>query len=59
MLNLTYLEDKRLQYPLPKPATWPAPRAVRELVHEVIRTAGAAIFPGINLDMTREGDSAA
>jgi len=38
---------------------WPSPRAVRELLHEVIRTAGAAIFPEMDLDQVTAADHVA
>jgi len=59
VLNATYRDGKRLQYPKPEPASWPSPRAVRELLHDSLRAAGASIFPDIDLDRVCERDNVA
>jgi hypothetical protein len=58
-LNLTYAGGKQLQYPVANASMWPSPRAVRELLHEVIRSAAAAIFPEMNLDRVTAADHVA
>ena len=58
-LNITYAGGKQLQYPEAKASMWPSPRAVRELLHEVIRAAGAAIFPEIDLERVTAADHVA